>query len=199
MPSARRTGGAGRVIAGSARGRRLLSPGDGTRPLGDRVKQTLFAILEPVIRDRWFLDLYAASGAGGIEALSRGAAGAVFVDRSRDAVQVIEANLVATGLAGAAARVVRDDVSRWLRDPPPIAFGAILADPPYDRPEELVAVLDGVAAAGRDGLLAGDGILVVKHFWKTALPGNRLLRSVRVERFGETMLTFQRWSEGQQA
>ncbi|MEO5704361.1 MAG: RsmD family RNA methyltransferase, partial [Candidatus Limnocylindrales bacterium] len=62
---------AGRVIAGTARGRLLASPGEGTRPIGDRVKETLFAILEPVIRDRSFLDLFAGSGAAGIEALSR--------------------------------------------------------------------------------------------------------------------------------
>ena len=66
-------GSAGRVIAGSAAGRRLSAPGPGTRPLADRVKQTLFAILEPELRGRAFLDLFAGSGAGGIEALSRGA------------------------------------------------------------------------------------------------------------------------------
>src|SRR6185436_17213972 len=84
---------AGRVIAGSARGIRLVGPGAGTRPLGDRVKQTLFAILEPVIRDRPFLDLFAGSGAAGIEALSRGASLAVFVETDRAAVRAIEQNL----------------------------------------------------------------------------------------------------------
>jgi len=77
---------AGRVIAGSARGLRLLAPGEGTRPLADRVKQTLFAVLEAGSLGPWpvaFLDLFAGSGAGGIEALSRGAPRATFVERDR--------------------------------------------------------------------------------------------------------------------
>ncbi|MFL5678988.1 MAG: RsmD family RNA methyltransferase, partial [Chloroflexota bacterium] len=68
---------AGRVIAGTARGIRLVAPGEGTRPLADRVKETLFAILEPELRGARFLDLFAGSGAAGIEALSRGADAAV--------------------------------------------------------------------------------------------------------------------------
>src|SRR5215218_4975756 len=94
-------GGAGRVIAGVARGRRLAAPGAGTRPLGDRVKQSLFAILEPELRGRRFLDLFAGSGAGGIEALSRGAAGATFVETHVAAVQAIERNLRTASLLGA--------------------------------------------------------------------------------------------------
>ena len=71
------------MIAGTARSIRLDAPGPGTRPLGDRVKQTLFAILEPDLRGAAFLDLFAGSGAAGIEALSRGAARATFVERDR--------------------------------------------------------------------------------------------------------------------
>ena len=74
---------AGRVIAGTARSIRLDAPGPGTRPLADRVKQTLFAILEPDLPGARFLDLFAGSGAAGIEALSRGAAHATFVERDR--------------------------------------------------------------------------------------------------------------------
>ena len=80
---------AGRVIAGSARGIRLVAPGEGTRPLADRVKQTLFAILEPDLAGAAVLDLFAGSGAAGIEALSRGAARVVFVERDRAAVAAI--------------------------------------------------------------------------------------------------------------
>src|SRR5512141_1187459 len=106
---------AGRVIAGSARGIRLQAPGPGTRPLGDRVKQTLFAILEPDLPGARVLDLFAGSGAGGIEALSRGAASAVFVERDASAVSVIAANLRATGLGeGRGAAVVRADAIAWL-------------------------------------------------------------------------------------
>ena len=83
---------AGRVIAGTARGIRLQAPGPGTRPLADRVKQTLFAILEPDLRGARVLDLFAGSGAAGIEALSRGAASATFVEHDAGAARVIGSN-----------------------------------------------------------------------------------------------------------
>src|SRR6478672_13615880 len=91
-------GDGGRVIAGTARSIRLDAPGPGTRPFGDRVKQTLFAILEPELPGARFLDLFAGSGAAGIEALSRGAAAATFVERDRTAIAVIHANLERTHL-----------------------------------------------------------------------------------------------------
>src|SRR4029077_12933438 len=91
---------AGRVIAGSAKGIRLEAPGPGTRPLADRVKQTLFAILEPDLPDANVLDLFAGSGAAGIEALSRGAGHVTFVERDRGAAAVIAANIARTGLGG---------------------------------------------------------------------------------------------------
>ena len=101
---------AGRVIAGTARSIRLEAPGPGTRPLADRVKETLFAIIEPDLRGARFLDLFAGSGAAGIEALSRGAADATFVERDRDAMRVIKANLDRTGLgAGGRSTLVRSD------------------------------------------------------------------------------------------
>jgi 16S rRNA (guanine966-N2)-methyltransferase len=191
------SGSAGRVIAGTARGRPLASPGEGTRPLGDRVKQTLFAILEPTIRNRAFLDLFAGSGAAGIEALSRGAARAVFVERDHGAIETIEHNLQETGLAGGTAGVVHGKAGRWLEDhgrhigP----FAAALLDPPYDRPELLEAALEAIAAAGPGGILEEDGVVVAKHFWKTSPPAEiGLLRSVRERRFGETTLTFLRWA-----
>ena len=98
---------AGRVIAGSARGVRLATPGPGTRPLADRVKQTLFAVLEPALYEAAVLDLFAGSGAAGIEALSRGATRAVFVEKDASAVRTIHENLRRTGLDGPAAEVVR--------------------------------------------------------------------------------------------
>ena len=107
---------AGRVIAGTARSIRLEAPGEGTRPLGDRVKQTIFAILDPDLRGAIVLDLFAGSGAAGIEALSRGAAHATFVERDAAAVRVIHANLERTNLADRAT-VTKRDVLGWLRDP----------------------------------------------------------------------------------
>jgi 16S rRNA (guanine966-N2)-methyltransferase len=192
---------AGRVIAGSARGIRLIAPGEGTRPLGDRVKQTLFAILEPQIRGRSFLDLFAGSGAAGIEALSRGASSAVFVDADRRAVETIRRNLDATNL-GAGATVSLGDVRVWLahagaqRERPP-RFAAVLVDPPYEDQSALADAVQAIARHGPNAVLASDGVLVAKHFWKVGRPPRiGLLRSVREVRFGETMLTFYRWGEG---
>jgi 16S rRNA (guanine966-N2)-methyltransferase len=195
---ARATGtSAGRVIAGSARGVRLIGPGEGTRPLGDRVKQALFAILEPTIRGRLFLDLYAGSGSAGIEALSRGASGAVFVESDRKAVRAIQRNLEAAGLAGPSAVVADQRVSGWLAKAGDGAgpFAAVVVDPPYDAPKELNRALAGIADAGRGVVLADDGIVVAKHFWKEPPEANRLLRSFRQERFGETALSFYRWAD----
>jgi 16S rRNA (guanine966-N2)-methyltransferase len=202
MATRPKTGGAGRVIAGSARGRALLAPGEATRPLGDRVKQTLFAILEPQIRGGAFLDLFAGSGAAGIEALSRGADRAVFVDRDAEAIRTIEVNLAATHLRDRAT-VVRGDVLTWLDKEGRRAgpFAGIVVDPPYDRHDLLTATLEQVASVGPggidlpEGVLASDGTLVAKHFWKAEVPAEiGLLRSARERRFGETALTFLRWA-----
>ena len=190
-------GGAGRVIAGVARGRRLAAPGAGTRPLGDRVKQSLFAIIEPEVRGRSFLDLFAGSGAGGIEALSRGASDAVFVEKHAGAVHMIERNLRTAGLLGPRAVIVPKDAIAWLGDGAAArGFAAVLVDPPYDRPELLAKALESIAAAGPRAILAADGIVVAKHFRK-APPVSKvgLLRSAREVRFGDTALTLYRWAE----
>src|SRR5213076_2339353 len=130
---------AGRVIAGTARGVRLRAPGPGTRPLADRVKQTLFAILEPDLPGADVLDLFAGSGAAGIEALSRGAATAIFVEKDQQAAAVIDANLRGTGLAGPNVAVIRWDVLRWLAEPNvDTTFDIVFVDPPYAETELLV-------------------------------------------------------------
>ncbi len=183
---------AGRVIAGSAKGIRLRAPGPGTRPLADRVKQTLFAILEPELAGARVLDLFAGSGAGGIEALSRGAASAVFVERDQGAAAVIDANLRATGLAGPAAAIIRWDVLRWLAEPNvDAAFDLVLVDPPYAETGTLARVLEMLGSD--DAPLAADGRVVAKHFWRDR-PAERIGRLAieRDRRFGETALTFYR-------
>jgi 16S rRNA (guanine(966)-N(2))-methyltransferase RsmD len=185
----------GRVIAGSAAGLRLLAPGPATRPLGDRVKQTLFAILEPELPGAVVLDLFAGSGAAGIEALSRGAAHAVFVDRDAAALRAIRANLERTGLASHA--VVRaGDVLAFLRsDAPHLGpFDLVVVDPPYAETALLLGALDalGLPPSGTPTLASGARV-VVKHHWRAALPESvGLLRSERSRRFGETALTFYR-------
>jgi 16S rRNA (guanine(966)-N(2))-methyltransferase RsmD len=187
---------AGRVIAGSARGARIRAPGAGTRPLADRVKQTLFAILEPDLEGARVLDLFAGSGAAGIEALSRGAASAVFVEKDPGAASVIEANLRATSLSGPAAQVVRADVVAWLgraseADAP---FDLVIADPPYAETDLLVRTLEALGAA--DAPLVSGARVVAKHFWRDRPPDRiGLLASERDRRFGETALTFYRREE----
>jgi 16S rRNA (guanine966-N2)-methyltransferase len=192
---------AGRVIAGTARGTRLLAPGEGTRPFGDRVKQTLFAILEPDLRGAAALDLFAGSGAGGIEALSRGAARAVFVERDRTAARVITENLSRARVADRGA-VVRGDAIAYLAeragaDGP---FDVVLLDPPYGASDLLESTLARLAAptAAGSAVLRPDAWVVAKHFWRTPLPqAVGLLASVRTRRFGETALTFYRYAEAE--
>jgi 16S rRNA (guanine966-N2)-methyltransferase len=190
---------AGRVIAGTAKGTRLLAPGEGTRPFGDRVKQTLFAILEPDLRGATVLDLFAGSGAGGIEALSRGAARAVFVERDRTAVRVITENLARTRVSERGA-VVRSDALAYLaeRGAADGPFDLVLLDPPYAAADLLESALARLAApatgsGSTSDILQPDAWVVAKHFWRTPLPqAVGLLASVRTRRFGETALTFYR-------
>lgn len=120
-----------RVIAGKAKGRKLKSvPGSGTRPITNRAKSALFSILGNDIIDCRFLDLFAGTGQVGIEALSRGAAEAVFVERDAAPLRTIRQNLAHTGLAGA-ARIVRADVFEYLRrEPEPFDY-VYVAPPQY--------------------------------------------------------------------
>jgi 16S rRNA (guanine966-N2)-methyltransferase len=117
-----------RVVAGEFKGRRLHAPrGARTRPTADRVREALFSMLGDVSGAR-VLDLYAGSGALGIEALSRGAASAVFVERERQALAALQRNLDAVG---AEAEVRRQDALRYLADPEG-PFDLVFCDPPYD-------------------------------------------------------------------
>jgi 16S rRNA (guanine966-N2)-methyltransferase len=121
-----------RIVAGRHKGRRLRAPaGAGTRPTADKVREALFSILGPVDGLR-VLDLYAGSGALGIEALSRGAASATFVESARPALAAIRANLDAIG--GEGAEVVASDVIEWLRGAGEreTGFDLVFCDPPYD-------------------------------------------------------------------
>jgi 16S rRNA (guanine966-N2)-methyltransferase len=206
--------GAGRVIAGSARGIRLFAPGEGTRPLGDRVKQTLFSVLEGGALGEWpvpFLDLFAGSGAAGIEAISRGSPRVVFVERDPSAVRTIRENLRRTRLEGVAQiESVQSDVLRFLARADGMAgdragesagesthesvavdaaFGAVLIDPPYGD----AAMLPALERLGRpESRLVGEGsVVVAKHFWRDRLPPRiGALELQRERRFGETMLSF---------
>ena len=186
---------AGRVIAGTARSIRLDAPGPGTRPLADRVKQTLFGILEPDLPGARFLDLFAGSGAAGIEALSRGAAHATFVERDQRAIGTIRTNLARTALGDEGrATIVRADVLTWQRDPDRAAgapYDLMLIDPPYDDIESMSTALEAASA-----IVSRGGRVVAKHFWRTPPPPMvGLLASERERRFGDTALTFYRPTE----
>jgi len=186
---------AGRVITGSAGGIRLLAPGEGTRPISDKVKQSLFASLESELDDPWsarFLDLFAGSGACGIEALSRGAPCAVLVEQDAGAVRTIAENLRRAKVAGAV--VVRSDVLRYLAAGVRAAgdawgpFGVVVVDPPY---AQTALLADTLRLLGDPSLgwLRDDAVVIAKHFWKDAPPdGAGRMVAVRDRRFGETAL-----------
>jgi 16S rRNA (guanine966-N2)-methyltransferase len=172
-----------RVTAGTARGINLTVPrGHVTRPITDRVKETLFGILGARVPDARVLDLYAGSGAIGIEALSRGASSADFVERDRSALAALHGNLDRTRLEADAA-VHATDVGRFLSTAAGPWDIAVL-DPPYET-RDIVAPLRALVP-----LLAPGASVVVKHFWRTEVPEVDGLKAVRQRRFGETMLTF---------
>jgi 16S rRNA (guanine966-N2)-methyltransferase len=142
-----------RIIAGTHRGRRIVAPkGRDTRPTSDRVRENAFNLIGPV-DDAEVLDLFAGSGAMGLEALSRGAARATFVDVDRDACRVIDANLDKLGLR---ATVLCQDVLRALAQESR-RYDLVLCDPPYDF--DRARLTPGLA-----NLLTDDGVLV----WETS-------------------------------
>lgn len=147
-----------RIIAGEKRGHRIVAPkGDRTRPTGDRVREALFSILGPV-DDAAVLDLFAGSGALGLEAMSRGARRCVFVDTDRAACRAIKENLEHLRLTGAlvlqrdAVGVVREEGSAGRR------YDLVLMDPPYDGWPSLEARLADLLPL----VLAEDGVVVVE-------------------------------------
>jgi 16S rRNA (guanine(966)-N(2))-methyltransferase RsmD len=173
-----------RVIAGVARGVPLVAPRDrAIRPITDRVKETLFAIVGERVIDARVLDLYAGSGAIGIEALSRGAANCTFVEQARGALAALRRNLERTGL-GTAATVVSGDVMRFLGASPTHRYDLAVLDPPYAE-RAILAPLQRLTPH-----LAPSAVVVVKHFWRTEVDEPPALRAIRQRRFGETTLTF---------
>jgi 16S rRNA (guanine(966)-N(2))-methyltransferase RsmD len=136
-----------RVVAGAYGGRRLVAPdGSATRPTSDRVREALFSVLGTSVQNARVLDLFAGSGALGIEALSRGAANAVFVDRAPRAIAAVRANLTTLGID---ADVCRKEARAWLRTASarPEAYDLVFLDPPYRRAAELGRELSEALAA----------------------------------------------------
>lgn len=180
-----------RVIAGALKGRRLQSPRwPGLRPTSDKLRETLFNVLGASVSGARVLDGYAGTGAIGIEALSRGAREATFVERDRRAAALIEQNLQRCGVSDgyviiraefagdARARLVRDNERRG------DGFDVIVLDPPYDEPPD-------AALEAADALAASDGLVVLEHAKRDTPPecAGRLLRR-RTIVSGDSALSF---------
>jgi 16S rRNA (guanine(966)-N(2))-methyltransferase RsmD len=178
-----------RIISGQLRGRRLRAPeGLGTRPTSDRVREALFNIISKHVPGARFLDLFAGSGAVGLEAISRGAEAAVFVDQSRRALEQIEDNVERCGVSDR-ARILGKDALAALKtlEAGGERFDVVYVDPPYDaglyRP--ILRFL------GTSGLVEEDGIVVVELRSRDRLPDEvGELRHYRDERYGDTTLAF---------
>lgn len=179
-----------RIITGSKRGKRLTAlEGEQVRPTTDRVKESLFNILQYSIEGRRFLDLFAGSGQIGLEALSRGAAQAVFVDSSRESVRVVEQNVESTGFSDC-ARVVQADFASFLRGNRE-KFDVAFLDPPY-RTGLLAQALPLVAGQMNPG-----GVVVCEHPQDEALPQQAgEFSKGKSYRYGKIMLTLFRRADG---
>ncbi|MCU1536117.1 MAG: methyltransferase [Humibacillus sp.] len=181
-----------RIISGTAGGRRLRTPaGAATRPTSDRVREALFSRLEHrgLLDGTRVLDLYAGSGALGLEAASRGATDVLLVESHRPAVTVIRANIGAVGHPG--VRVVADTVERALAAGPPdgIPRDLVILDPPYDLSEDSLAAV--LAALVEHGWLGAESFVVVERSTRTPQPRWPVgLELSGEKRYGETAVWF---------
>ena len=180
-----------RLISGVAKGRRLKVPPSGVRPTGDKARGGLFNSLGSLVdlEGAAVLDLYAGSGALGLEALSRGAASVVFVESGPRVLPVLRENLAAVGLPG--GRVVAGSVPAVLATPAPAPFDVVLADPPYDVPAGEVTTVLRALVDGR--WLAPGSVVVVERparerGWEWPTP----LDALRERRYGEAVLRYGR-------
>lgn len=189
-----------RIIAGAHGGRRLAAPaGATTRPTSDRVREALFSSLETLteLDGARFADLYAGSGAVGLEALSRGAASALLVESEAKAARVIRDNIVALR-AGPAARLITGKVAQVLAAPPEGGpFDVVFADPPYALPDDELAEVQRALVV--NGWLAEDAVVVLERSTRTAVRGEPLswvdgITAERSKRYGETTLWYGRRS-----
>jgi 16S rRNA (guanine(966)-N(2))-methyltransferase RsmD len=179
-----------RVIAGKYRSRTLRSlKGQALRPTSDRLRETLFNVLGPTVSGSTFVDLYAGTGAVGIEAISRGASYAIFAEQHAPASALIRKNLESLGVIGA-AEVLTMNVVRAIErlEARKIHAQFIFLDPPYADDEEYEGAFD---ALGESPLLAPDGRVIVEHLRKRVLP-ERMgdLELARVLEQGDAALSF---------
>ncbi|HEV2289088.1 MAG TPA: 16S rRNA (guanine(966)-N(2))-methyltransferase RsmD [Candidatus Acidoferrales bacterium] len=185
-----------RVIAGKFKSRRLHPPrGIALRPTSDRLRETLFNILGPTVEGSLFVDVFAGTGAVGIEAISRGAEQVIFIEKNTSAAELIRENLKSLRIVGGVA-VLPFEVIRGLKQ---LAAQRILADlifldPPYAQPADYLHVLEFISESH---LLAPGGLLIAEHARKMELPEKleKLERSRLVEQ-GDSALSFYHMTVG---
>jgi 16S rRNA (guanine(966)-N(2))-methyltransferase RsmD len=184
-----------RIIAGTYRSRTLTAPpGMSTRPTSDRLRETLFNVLAPRIQRAAFLDLYAGSGAVGLEALSRGAASVTYVERAPAALKVLDGNLARLGIREGVS-IYRKSVSAFLRSstnpsPRPERHEVLFLDPPYEAAEEYAIAL-GLLGGTAQGILAPDALVIAEHRRKFVLDERYgSLKRTRVLEQGDAALSF---------
>lgn len=182
-----------RVIAGSARGRRLKTPrGMGTRPTPDRVREALFSSVAADVPGAVVLDLFAGTGALGIEALSRGAAWATFVERDPRVAAVLEDNVATAGVADR-SEVLRSEAVAVVRRLPSRRYTMVFCDPPYAEPlPSVLGLVDALHDAG--GLAAAATVVIERDRRDPALASLRERRGVlavqRQRSYGDTVLLY---------
>ncbi len=185
-------GGRVRIVAGLAKGRRLATPAGATRPTSDRAREALFSSLAALVEltGARVLDLFAGTGAVGLEALSRGAADAVLVESDRAAAQVLRRNVDAVGLPG--ATIVRRPVAAFLGTEPDAAFDVVFADPPYALDDAALAAV--LSALVERCWLADGAIVVVERSARSCSPPwpEAFITPVRERRYGEGVLWYGR-------
>jgi 16S rRNA (guanine966-N2)-methyltransferase len=185
-----------RVIGGTYRSRRLVAPhGLATRPTSDRLRESLFNVLSPRIEGAVFADLYAGSGAVGIEAISRGASLVFFVDRAPPAIAALRANLAALEIK-TGFQIVSSGVSGALRHlagrTPQERCSIMFLDPPYAADDDYSGTLSRIGQ-GADSLLTPDGIVIAEHSRKMLQPLAECygpLKRYRVLEQGDAGLSF---------
>ena len=169
-----------RVIAGEFRSRHLLSlPGPDVRPTPDRMRETLFNILTPIIEDAVFVDAYAGTGSVGIEAISRGARLAIFIEKDRETVEVIKANLNALDIKSR-GRIIRGPAAMHLAS---IEADIVFIDPPYPKDAEYQLALDVISAKP-------PALTIVQHSVRYNVPDTEGLVHTRTVRQGDNALSF---------
>lgn len=180
-----------RVIAGSAGGIQLQVPKHGVRPTMDRVKAAIFSSLGDEIIGASILDLFAGTGALGIEALSRGAASVLFVDEDRQSTEAIEKNLTKTKLDG---RVRQQDVFEFLKNANPVErFQIIFADPPYEKTKSGERFTEKLLTDPRLlELLEPQGLFVLEKAPGETIPEMARWNSLRARKYGATEVLFLR-------